>query len=83
MSKRKLISYKEAVEQVLRFTEEGDENLENKDDLEKLFPEYKYTFSFNQVKLNSNISYFLERILYSFIYIYLYICISLYIYICI
>ena len=43
MSKRKLISYKDAVEEILRFVEEGDKNLEDEDNLEQLFPpEYIY-----------------------------------------
>ena len=44
MSKRKLLSYKGAVEEVLQFVEEGDENLENADDLEELFPENQIYF---------------------------------------
>ena len=44
MSKRKTISYKDTVEEVLRFVEEGDENLEDKDDLEELFHENQVHF---------------------------------------
>ena len=37
ITKRKSISYKDVVEELLRFVEEGDKNLE--DNLEELFPE--------------------------------------------
>ena len=43
-SKRKLISYKDAVEEVLQFVEEGDKNLEDEDDLEELFPQNQVHF---------------------------------------
>ena len=43
-SKRKLISYKDAVEEDLRFVEEGDKNLEDEDDLEELFPQNQVHF---------------------------------------
>ena len=40
--KRKSNSYKDVVEELLRFVEEGDKNLE--DDLEELFPENQVHF---------------------------------------
>ena len=42
ITKRKSISYKDVVEELLRFVEEGDKNLE--DDLEELFPENQVHF---------------------------------------
>ena len=42
ITKRKSISYKDVVEELLRFVEEGDKNLE--DNLEELFPENQVNF---------------------------------------
>ena len=42
ITKRKSNSYKDVVEELLRFVEEGDKNLE--DDLEELFPENQVHF---------------------------------------
>ena len=44
MSKIKLISYKDAAEEVLWFVEEGNENLEDEDDLQEFFPKNQVHF---------------------------------------
>ena len=44
MSKRKIISDKDVVEEVLQFVEDSDENLEDEDDLEELFFENQVHF---------------------------------------
>ena len=44
MSKRKIISDKDMVEEVLQFVEDSDENLEDEDDLEELFLENQVHF---------------------------------------
>lgn len=44
MSKRKIISDKDVVEEVLQFVEDSDENLEDEDDLEELFLENQVYF---------------------------------------
>ena len=48
ITKRKSISYKDVVEELLRFVEEGDKNLE--DNLEELFPENQVNFQLQPVK---------------------------------
>ena len=55
MSKRKLLSYKGAVEEVLQFVEEGNENLENADDLEELFPENQIYFQLQPGKTKTKL----------------------------
>ena len=44
MSKRKIISDKDVVEEVLQFGEDSDKNLEDKDDLEEHFLENQVHF---------------------------------------
>ena len=44
MSERKLISYKDAAEEVLQFVGEDDKNLEDENDLEEVFLENQVHF---------------------------------------
>ena len=48
MSKRKLISLEEAVEDVLRFIDEGDEDIDNLDDLDDLYNDDQTDFQLQQ-----------------------------------